>query len=67
MQMLDVFEKMICKGCERRGIEIFVAAEIRTTTGVREGILLEGRKKFALKITVCPKNKQYAPKLTFLI
>jgi len=28
---------------------------------VREGILLEGRKKFALKITICPKNKQYAP------
>jgi len=25
--------------------------------GVREGILLGGRKKFALKITICPKNK----------
>jgi len=24
------------------------------------------RKKFALKITICPKHKQYAPKLTFL-
>jgi len=37
-----------------------------TSIGVREGILLGGRKKFALKITICPKNKQYAPKLTFL-
>jgi len=33
--------------------------------GVREGILLGGRKKFALKITICPKNKQLALKLTF--
>ena len=24
--------------------------------GVREGILLGGRKKFALKITICPEN-----------
>jgi len=31
--------------------------------GVREGILLWGRKKFALKITICPKNKQFALKL----
>jgi len=35
--------------------------------GVREGILLGGRKKFALKITICPKNKQFAVKLTFLV
>jgi len=35
------------------------------TIGVREGILLGGRKKFVLKITICPKNKQYAPKLPF--
>jgi len=33
--------------------------------GVREGILLGGRKKFALKITSCPKNKQFALILTF--
>jgi len=33
--------------------------------GVREGILLGGRKKFALKITICPKNRQLALKLTF--
>jgi len=33
--------------------------------GVREGILLGGRKKFALKITICPENKQFALKLTF--
>jgi len=33
--------------------------------GVREGILLGGRKKFALKITIFPKNKQYAPNPTF--
>jgi len=26
--------------------------------GVRERILLGGRKKFALKITICPKNRQ---------
>jgi len=35
--------------------------------GVREGILLGGRKKFALKITICPKNKQFALKLTVLV
>jgi len=34
---------------------------------VREGILLGGRKKFALKITIWPKNKQFALKLTFLV
>ena len=33
--------------------------------GVREGILLGGRKKFALKITICIKNKKFALKLTF--
>jgi len=35
------------------------------TIGVREGILLGGRKKFALNITICPKNRQLALKLTF--
>jgi len=45
-------------------------AMIQTNTyvhlGVREGILLGGgRKKFALKITVCSKNRQLALKLTF--
>jgi len=24
--------------------------------GVREGVFLGGRKKFALKITICPEN-----------
>ena len=38
-----------------------------TTTGVRESISLEGRKKIALKITICPKNKQFALELTFYI
>jgi len=34
--------------------------------GVREGILLGvGRKRFALKTTIYPKNKQFALKLTF--
>ena len=33
--------------------------------GVREGILLGGRKKFALKLTICPKNRPLALKLTF--
>jgi len=33
--------------------------------GVREGILLGGRKKFALKLTICPKNRQLTLKLTF--
>jgi len=34
---------------------------------VWESILLEGgRKKFALKITIFPKNKQCALKITFL-
>jgi len=27
-----------------------------TCTGVREGILLGGRKNFALKITICPES-----------
>jgi len=36
-----------------------------TRIGVREGILLGERKKIALKITICPKNKQFALKLTF--
>jgi len=36
-----------------------------TAIGVREGILLEGRKKFALKTTIFPKNRQLALKLTF--
>jgi len=35
--------------------------------GVREGILLGRRKKFTLKIRICPKNKQFALKLTFLV
>jgi len=33
--------------------------------GVREGIFLGGRNKIALKITIFPKNKQFALKLTF--
>jgi len=32
--------------------------------GVREGILLEGRKTFALKLTICPKNRQLVLTLT---
>jgi len=32
---------------------------------VWEGILLRGPKKFALKITIFPKKKQFALKLTF--
>jgi len=35
------------------------------TTGVREGILLGGAEKIALKITICPKNEQFALKPTF--
>ena len=35
--------------------------------GVREGILLGGRIKFALKITICPKNKKLAMKPSFLV
>jgi len=33
--------------------------------GVREGILLGGRKKFALKLTICPNNRQLALKQLF--
>jgi len=41
---------------------------IAAIIGVREGISLgAGRKKFALKITICSKNKQFALKLTFLV
>jgi len=36
-----------------------------TSIGVRESILLGGRKKFALKITICPKNELFALKLSF--
>jgi len=51
----------------------FANKEMRTSSrirahqpiGVQEGILLGGRKKFALKITICPKNRQLALKLTF--
>jgi len=32
---------------------------------VREGILLGGAEKIALKITVCPETKQFALKITF--
>ena len=39
--------------------------QLRTVISVREGILLGGRKKFALKITVCPKNKH--PENNFLV
>jgi len=35
--------------------------------GVRECILLKGRKKIALKTTICPKNIQFAVKVTFLV
>jgi len=31
-------------------------SDVIENIGVREGILLGGRKKFALKITICPKN-----------
>jgi len=44
---------------------INVPPPMTTAIGVREGILLGGRKKFALKITIFPKNKQFALKLTF--
>ena len=32
---------------------------------VREGIILGGRKKFALKILICHENKQFALKIPF--
>jgi len=32
-----------------------------------EGILLGARKIFALKITICSKNKQFALRLTFSV
>jgi len=38
---------------------------VESTIDVRESFLLGGRKNFALKITVCPKNRQFALKLTF--
>jgi len=36
------------------------------TIGVPEGILL-GEENFALKITICPENKQFALRLAFSI
>ena len=55
--------------CQLHGVQILhLPCKGRVAPiGVREGILLGVRKKFALKITICPKNKQYAPELTFLI
>jgi len=47
--------------------ELSKAVALVATIGVREGILLGGRKKVALKITICPKNKQFALKLTCLV
>jgi len=47
---------------------IFVPAfRLRRVVGisVREGLVLGGRKQFALKVTICPKNKQFALKITF--
>jgi len=35
---------------------------MKINIGVREGILLGGRKKFALILTICPKNRQLARK-----
>ena len=43
----------------------FAIAPKEVPIGVRERILLGGRKKFALKITICPKNRQLVLKLTF--
>jgi len=40
--------------------KIFIDAHRRTGRH-----LLGGRKKFALKLTICPKNRQLALKLTF--
>jgi len=37
-----------------------------TIIGVRESILLGGRRQFALKIAIFPKIKQFALTLTFL-
>ena len=34
--------------------------------GVREGILLGGQKKSALKITICPENTN-CPEINFLV
>jgi len=39
---------------------------INHTINVREGILLGGRKKVALKTTICPKNK-VCPEKTFCL
>jgi len=35
-------------------------SDINLSIGVREGILLGGRKKFALKITICPENNFFS-------
>jgi len=34
---------------------------------VREDILVWRAEKFALKITICPKNKQFSLKVTFFV
>jgi len=56
----DVALKIIKKFC-CLGSNVTASGSI----GVREGILLGGRKKFVLKIRIRPKNKQFAQKLTF--
>jgi len=49
----------------KHSIQSYATLPVAVAIGVREGILLGGRKKFALKITICPKNTQLALKLTF--
>jgi len=50
------------------GLEHCIQPIYRTLVAisVREGIILGRRKKIALKITICPKNKQFALKITLV-
>jgi len=55
---------MLSEGISIRSICIYHNG-FHVSTGELEGILLGGRKIFALKLTISPKNNQCALKLTF--
>ena len=60
-QWVTSVESLLKGATSHESLRTIVLSDI----GVREGILLGGRKKFALKLTICPKNRQLALKLTF--
>jgi len=63
-----VFSKCLPAGLQPKTVAVVrQVAQPPRDIGVREGISVGRRKKFTLKITFCPKNKQVALTLTFLV